>query len=447
MRDYQEKGNINGAVDSITVTKYGAGEFNSIAKELEAAVSTTGQTLAPAGGAGEILTQLAKAMAAYGSGGGAKYTDSGAADAYVLAKAGSFESPFDYFEGMEILFKPTNNTIGASDVTVNVVGLGVRPIVTETGSRASFKTGAFAYAVYNGTTDEFEQIKFGADMKEFPLPDAAQWDRTENRLPAPTNDYFGLSITGFALVKYDSSNVIDWTIAPSDVDASATEFVVPPSFNSAEDTMFVIASESTTIFHLGSVNYSTGVVTDLGSFTVATAHSASNFPGVFIRHGGANEIEFYYNSSPQRKVVLNATTAAIISEGIFSQKTGTEIYEGSPPTYAASYITSDETIAMTAIGSPGAEVVSSQFTIWRNGAKKRIQLTHKFSIVGQNGDVGAWPLLMFDGYVVLVANEVESQISIGGASSSQFETHGVYNRAEFDQWLKDIADYYGLPEV
>lgn len=76
------------------------------------------------------LTQLAKAMAQYGSGN--FYSDSGAANAYVLAPIGSMKSPADYFEGMEIRFRAGNSNTGAA--TVNVNGLGVKNIKKADGS-------------------------------------------------------------------------------------------------------------------------------------------------------------------------------------------------------------------------------------------------------------------------------------------------------------------------
>ena len=48
MRDYQTKSNVGGVPDSITITKLGAGEANSVLTENENAVKRAGLTLAPA---------------------------------------------------------------------------------------------------------------------------------------------------------------------------------------------------------------------------------------------------------------------------------------------------------------------------------------------------------------------------------------------------------------
>jgi len=126
MRDYQTKANAGGLPDTISTTRFGAGEFNSIAQENESAVSSSGQTLAPADGTAETLDQLAMALAIYGAGGAGYHIDTGAADAYVLDPVALRKSPPAYFDGFEITFEPGNVNTGAS--TVNVNGIGVKDI-------------------------------------------------------------------------------------------------------------------------------------------------------------------------------------------------------------------------------------------------------------------------------------------------------------------------------
>lgn len=122
MRDYQTKANKGGVADSINAERFGAGEFNSIALELENAVSTSDQTLAPADGTGEVSTQLAMAMAVYGAGGAAFHIDTGAANAYVLNPVSPKESPPDYFDGLTVSFIAGNTNTGASTVNINSIG-------------------------------------------------------------------------------------------------------------------------------------------------------------------------------------------------------------------------------------------------------------------------------------------------------------------------------------
>lgn len=132
MRTYQTKQNKGGLPDSITVLRYGAGEFNSLAVEAAAAVSSSGQTPAPADGTGEVSDQLGKALAIYGAGGAGYHKDTGAVNAYVLNPVAPRKSPPAYFDGFTISFAPGTDNTGAA--TVNVATLGVKDIVDLTGA-------------------------------------------------------------------------------------------------------------------------------------------------------------------------------------------------------------------------------------------------------------------------------------------------------------------------
>ncbi len=92
-------------------------EFNDIADELENIITSAGITLSQSD-----LFQLGKAVATY-SAGGDFYTDSGAADAYVLSAIGSKQTPEEYFDGMRIRFLPENANTGASTINVNSLGV------------------------------------------------------------------------------------------------------------------------------------------------------------------------------------------------------------------------------------------------------------------------------------------------------------------------------------
>src|SRR3990167_1110094 len=91
--------------------------LNSVRSESNNAITNSGQT--PAVG---TLTQTSIAMAIYAAGGNF-YTDSGAADAYVLTAVGTKNTPHAYFNGMSVRFLPGNVNTGAS--TINVATLGV----------------------------------------------------------------------------------------------------------------------------------------------------------------------------------------------------------------------------------------------------------------------------------------------------------------------------------
>lgn len=123
-------------------------DFNEIPTEIENSITDSGQTLDTSD-----LFQLSQAISAYAAG-GAHYTDSGAADAYVLSPVGSKQSPEDYFVGMLVRFRPSANNTGAS--TINVNSLGLKNIKQSDGSNdpiaLEINTSDDIVLVYDGTS-------------------------------------------------------------------------------------------------------------------------------------------------------------------------------------------------------------------------------------------------------------------------------------------------------
>lgn len=78
-------------------------------------------------------SQLLQCLVAEASGLAVNYVDSGAADAYILTPSTDNEGPDTHFEGMEIIFVPTNANTGGA-VTVNVAGIGVVGLKTRDGA-------------------------------------------------------------------------------------------------------------------------------------------------------------------------------------------------------------------------------------------------------------------------------------------------------------------------
>lgn len=157
MRNYQTKSNQGALPDSITSTRFGAGEFNSVAVELEGAVTTSGQTLAPADGTGEVTDQLAMALAIYGAGGATYHIDTGAVNAYVLTPVSPKESPNAYFNGFSVVFEP--GTVNTTASTVNVGGLGVKSITLQNGTALTGgELSGTCCLKYNSGDDRFELI-------------------------------------------------------------------------------------------------------------------------------------------------------------------------------------------------------------------------------------------------------------------------------------------------
>ena len=112
--------------DKITGDTLQAAEFVQPMSELQNVIEGLGITLS-----NTDLNQLGKGIAGYVSNGNF-YTDSGAADVYVLTKIGLKQTAPEYKNGMEVAFIVGNTNTGAS--TANVAGLGVKNIKTKDGN-------------------------------------------------------------------------------------------------------------------------------------------------------------------------------------------------------------------------------------------------------------------------------------------------------------------------
>jgi hypothetical protein len=152
--------------DKITGGTLTAAEWNEVPSEIQSVIEGLGITLS-----GGDLNQLGKAIAGYVANGNF-YTDSGAADAYVLSVIGSKQRAPSYTDGFEISFIAGNTNNGAS--TVNVAGLGVKSLTTDTGGvllSNSIVTGNLISAVYDLSNDRFniEPSKVMSDKRYSPI--------------------------------------------------------------------------------------------------------------------------------------------------------------------------------------------------------------------------------------------------------------------------------------
>ena len=110
--------------DKVVTDDYFASEWTQFKNEIENAIESSGQTLAV------NSVQLKQAMARFTANADA-YTDSGAADAYVLnpianSGAGTNDSPSAYINLQKARFIAGNTNTGAS--TVNIAGVGIKSI-------------------------------------------------------------------------------------------------------------------------------------------------------------------------------------------------------------------------------------------------------------------------------------------------------------------------------
>ena len=128
-----------------------AAEWNEVPSEIQNVIEALGQTLS----SGD-LDQLGKSIAGYVAN-GTFYTETGIADAYVLAKIGLKQSATAYTDGFQASFLAGNISTGPS--TVNVAGLGVKNIKVSGGSDpvSGDITGRVSI-IFDGINDWFELL-------------------------------------------------------------------------------------------------------------------------------------------------------------------------------------------------------------------------------------------------------------------------------------------------
>lgn len=146
--------------DKITGDTLTATEWNQVPSEIQNVIEGLGITLS----SGD-LNQLGKSIAGYVAN-GTFYTDSGAADAYVLSVIGSKQAPPAYTDGFAVSFIAGNDNTGAS--TINVAGLGVKNIKLADGSDPDAgDISGRTQCVYDSGNDWFELILPSTDVTEF----------------------------------------------------------------------------------------------------------------------------------------------------------------------------------------------------------------------------------------------------------------------------------------
>lgn len=143
-RNYQTKTNKGGVPDSIVSTKFGAGEFNSVAQEIENLVTRSGQTLAPNDGTGEVFTQMAESAFLNGTK-AQHFQDGGSANVIELTPvsgASGVKVPTSYanMDGAHITFFAAADNTGATTLSLGQTAgtlIGAKSVVREDGSALS----------------------------------------------------------------------------------------------------------------------------------------------------------------------------------------------------------------------------------------------------------------------------------------------------------------------
>lgn len=163
--------NISAKADGVGDT-LPASDFNAnLRSELQNVVTSSDQTLDAEGGPDTDVEMLGKAITIYANA-SQYYQDSGAANAYVLARVGNLKPLVDYIDGVTVMFKAGNSNTGAS--TINVDSLGAKALRDNTDTAlvgGEITANGYVIARYHSTNDRFE-ILYSQSTADLPIPAA-----------------------------------------------------------------------------------------------------------------------------------------------------------------------------------------------------------------------------------------------------------------------------------
>lgn len=139
-------------------------------------------------------------------------------------------------------------------------------------------------------------------------------DKKYNSLAVDAGQGDGSYITSIAnnpvssISYFSKTDVLQWSIVPSEVFGTATNFIRGSASYIDGTTLYVIADGSTSI-QLGSVDMSTGVVTPIGSMQVLVA----SYTDLFQWHKKDGNVIKYYSEDVDENLTVDVST------GVFTE--------------------------------------------------------------------------------------------------------------------------------
>jgi hypothetical protein len=258
----------------------------------------------------------------------------------------------------------------------------------------------------------------------YPLA-SAEWSA-----PLPANDGSSLVVpTGSPSVAvYSKANVLLYTCLPTSINAAANA-IGGIFLDTINGVVWVVALTGTAgVGYLGTFNYTTGVVTAIGSGftgptnTIPTESSAVNLVNVRMERSSIGSGNLTMWNGTWNFSISTTTGAIVVAENQLKLNSIGLAAGGS-----WNYSTLDKTLFAKIAGEASTNICS--MTIFRNG--RQVSLSFDASGVGgfENNTVSS-PIMQWG------ANQVWLTGQQGIA---------MYVSASFDQWLQNIATALGMP--
>ncbi len=259
--------------------------WNQAPKELVNLIESTGQSLSAAD-----LTQVAKSIAIYVANSNF-YSDSGVANAYILATIGGKIPIQAYIDGAEIGFIPANSNLGPSVVDVN--GIGSVSLVDSSGSALSggeIQADDFVSAIFDLAFNRFRLTLSNASLTNQGITSYSSSTSSVSELEAATP---------LAVSTAKAEAISEATDVPSGTIMLFGQAVAPLGWTKltrADDTAVRIVTGGTGGVQGGNLGFATlfntSTITSPTTLTIAQipAHThdvtTASGPGIFIGNGG-----------------------------------------------------------------------------------------------------------------------------------------------------------------
>lgn len=246
--------------------------YNNIVTELKNAIITTGDAI------DATQVQLAEAMPSYAAV-STFYTDSGAADAYVLTPITTFKSPPSYINGMQIRFRAGNAGTGGA-ATVNVNGLGVKSLKEADGTTnpSSIPTTEDSTFRYDGTVFRKVNAVVAATESVAGISKLPKQITIANNVTDANND-IDFSAGNFQFS--DGTGIASLSALTKRLDASW-------AVGTNQGGLFSGAKANSTWYHCFAIYNPTSGITDCG---FDTSVSAANIPSGYTKYKRVGSIK------------------------------------------------------------------------------------------------------------------------------------------------------------
>ena len=236
-------------------------------------------------------------------------------------------------------------------------------------------------------------------------------------LPTPTEDGTSIKFDAYNVYRYAMDGTSVWHIYKTDIDATCDYFTGAFWLDAVDSALWIWAYDtgaSPNTYYLAKIALSTGVVTNVGTcqpgdglFSLTTAYYYCE--RVSMGSGNLTIRDGDY------KIVLSTIDGSIVTAA-------TQVTQNSIAISGyTNYETDDGSIYVTYTIS-GTE---PSVKIMRGGSWKKITLPNEFKTFNYY-----FPYL-WNGYVALIYDTSSMPI--------------FFSRVDFDAWLVDLCDYYGLP--